>query len=45
MGAFLEATAEGVCSERKDMLRHQLLEYCKLDTLAMVRIWQHFSSV
>jgi hypothetical protein len=45
MGAFLEATAEDVHSERKGMLRDQLLEYCKLDTLAMVRIWQHFGGV
>jgi hypothetical protein len=44
MSAFLEAIAEGVCSSRMDRIWDQLLEYCKLDTLAMVRIWEHFAA-
>ena len=27
-------------SEARDKIARSLLEYCKLDTLAMVRIWQ-----
>ena len=26
----------------KDEIRRQLLEYCKLDTMAMVIIWEHW---
>ena len=29
----------------QENVRKQLLEYCKLDTLAMVKIWQKLSSV
>jgi hypothetical protein len=28
---------------RKDEIRRQLLQYCKLDTYALVRLWEHFS--
>jgi len=39
-GAFLEAMAPGTTPERKQEIENQLLEYCKLDTLAMVRLWE-----
>ena len=29
--------------ERKEQIRRQLLAYCKLDTFAMVRLWQVFA--
>ena len=40
---FKEAIAEGTNPERKQEIERQLLEYCKLDTYAMVRLWQVFS--
>ena len=42
-GAFLEAMAEETSSERRQEIESQLLEYCKLDTFAMVRLWEVFS--
>lgn len=41
--AFLEAIDESTPTERKEQLRQQLLAYCKLDTYAMVRLWEVFS--
>lgn len=41
-GAFLEAMAPGTTQERRQEIENQLLEYCKLDTLAMVRLWEFF---
>jgi len=41
--AFKEAIALETTPERKREVEQQLLEYCKLDTLAMVRVWQIFS--
>lgn len=41
-GAFLEAMAAGTTQERKAAIERQLLEYCKLDTFAMVRLWEFF---
>jgi predicted RecB family nuclease len=41
--AFKEAIALETTPERKREVEQQLLEYCKLDTLAMVRMWQIFS--
>ena len=41
-GAFLEAMAEETTSERRQEIESQLLEYCKLDTFAMVRLWEFF---
>jgi len=41
--AFMEAIAHGTTPERKKELENQLLDYCKLDTFAMVRMWQVFS--
>lgn len=43
MEAFGEAIAEVVSSQRKQEIHEQLVEYCKLDTFAMVKVWQHFS--
>lgn len=40
--AYQEAIAAETTRERKEQLKEQLHEYCKLDTLAMVRIWQVF---
>ncbi len=41
--AFLEAMAPQTTAERKSEIEQQLLAYCQLDTLAMVRLWQFFS--
>lgn len=32
-------------SEEQEEIRKALLEYCKLDTLAMVKIWENFKDV
>ncbi len=40
--AFREAISHGTTSERRDEIEGQLLEYCHLDTLAMVRLWEVF---
>ncbi|MDP3211920.1 DUF2779 domain-containing protein [Methylotenera sp.] len=40
MNAFLEAIKPNTAQVRKENLQHQLLEYCKLDTYAMVRLWE-----
>ena len=44
MSAFVEAIHPDTTADRKAQLRQRLLDYCKLDTYAMVRIWQVFSS-
>lgn len=31
--------------EEQEEIRNALLEYCKLDTLAMVKIWERFREV
>lgn len=41
--AYLEAINPETSEERREELRRQLLEYCKLDTLALVRMWEVFS--
>ncbi|MBI3713743.1 MAG: DUF2779 domain-containing protein [Burkholderiales bacterium] len=43
MEGFSEAIHPSTERERKEQLRQQLLAYCKLDTYAMVRLWQIFS--
>ena len=43
MEAFLEAVHPDTPEERRRLLREQLLAYCRLDTYAMVRLWQVFS--
>jgi len=42
VAAFSEAISPGTSPDRKHALHSQLLAYCKLDTLAMVRLWQFF---
>jgi len=42
MEAFCEAIEPGVTAERKGEIDRQLLAYCRLDTFAMVRLWQFF---
>jgi len=43
MEAFLEAIHPDTPTERKNQIEQQLLAYCKLDTYAMVRLWQVFA--
>jgi hypothetical protein len=43
MNAFLEAIDSNTSATRKTQIEQQLLAYCKLDTYAMVRLWQVFS--
>ncbi len=45
VGAYQEAIAPETTDERKLQIENQLHEYCKLDTLAMVRIWEIFRGV
>lgn len=40
--AYLEACKQETTSERREELRQQMLAYCKLDTLATVKIWEFF---
>jgi Domain of unknown function(DUF2779) len=43
MQAFYEAIQSCTSEERKSEIERQLLAYCRLDTFAMVRLWQFFS--
>ena len=43
VAAFMEAIHPDTTSERKREIENQLAEYCKLDTFAMVRLWEKFS--
>ncbi len=43
MSAFFEAIKQHTSTTRKTQIEQQLLAYCKLDTYAMVRLWQVFS--
>jgi hypothetical protein len=43
MEAFLEAIHPGTGKERRRQIEAQLRAYCRLDTFAMVRLWQFFS--
>jgi len=43
MEAFAEAIHPGTAVGRKKEIERQLLAYCRLDTLAMVRLWQLFT--
>lgn len=43
MEVFLEAIHPDTSAERKNQIKQQLLAYCKLDTYAMVRLWQVFA--
>lgn len=41
--AFTEAISDATTADRKAALRAQLEAYCKHDTYALVRLWQHFT--
>jgi hypothetical protein len=43
MTKFMEAIAAKTTASEKAKIEKQLLEYCGLDTYAMVRLWQYFS--
>jgi hypothetical protein len=43
MTTYLEAIADGTGAARKRQIERQLLDYCHLDTLAMVRLWRFFT--
>jgi hypothetical protein len=43
MEAFLEGIHPSTSIERKSQIEQKLLAYCKLDTYAMVRLWQVFA--
>ena len=41
--AYLEAVHPQTAPARKDKIRRQLLDYCSLDTYALVRLWKYFA--
>ena len=43
MNAFIEALAPETPASRKAEIERQLLDYCALDTFAMVRLWSVFA--
>jgi hypothetical protein len=43
MNAYQEAINPETSAPRKAEIEKQLLAYCRLDTFAMVRLWQYFS--
>ena len=43
MNAFIEAIQPDTTAARKADIERQLLAYCRLDTFAMVRLWQVFN--
>lgn len=43
MHAFMEAIDPATAAARRRQIENQLLAYCHLDTLAMVRLWEFFS--
>ena len=43
MEAYAEAIAAITTPERKVEIERQLIAYCSLDTLALVRLWSTFS--
>ena len=44
MEAFREALSPKTNEARKAQIEQQLTDYCRLDTYAMVRLWQFFSN-
>lgn len=42
---WMEAILDGKRADEKDTILKNLLEYCKLDTLAMVKIYQHLLEI
>ena len=43
MNAYLEAISHVTAETRKEEIGEQLLAYCKLDTTALLRLWQFFT--
>ena len=43
IAAYFEAIRPDTTSARKNEISQQLLAYCRLDTFAMVRLWQYFN--
>lgn len=43
MDAYREAIHPATSKARKDEIERQLLAYCFLDSIAMARVWQHFT--
>ena len=43
MQAYLDATAPKTTASEKTAIENQLLQYCKMDTYAMVKLWQFFT--
>ena len=41
--AFLEAIRPRTSADRREQIRRELLEYCWLDTYALVRVWAHLA--
>jgi hypothetical protein len=44
MGAFFNLQ-ENQDSSEKEKIRQDLLDYCRLDTLAMVKVWQYLNNL
>ncbi len=42
---WMEAILEGKHEDEKEQILSNLTEYCKLDTLAMVKIYQYLATV
>jgi hypothetical protein len=42
--AYLEITNPATPTERREKLTRSLIEYCKLDTLAMVKVARFFET-
>lgn len=43
MSGYLEAISPDTTRERKSRIESQLREYCRLDTFAMVRLWEYLT--
>jgi hypothetical protein len=43
MAAYVEAIAPETAPDRSEQIRRELIAYCGLDTLAMVRVWEFLS--
>jgi hypothetical protein len=43
MEAYVEAIAPATSPDRREQIRRELIEYCALDTFAMVKVWEFFS--
>jgi len=41
--AYLEAIASSTTADRRQQIERQLLAYCKLDTLATIKLWSKFA--